>query len=295
MPTLPKCVTLVLLACFARGFKGCTKATITTGRASLRSLFAVRVISSITSKSRESSRIYAWNKAAVERRPKVKVATKTARRDEEEGVAGDLKSSLKTTLHKAGKKRDWRVALQTLDEIKLSPGLVDAMSYNIAITACGGRQLEKALDLLGEMEEEGVTPNIFIFNSAIKACGDADEYEKALTLLDEVLGRGLSPNVITYNAAIGACAKCGRWQKALDLLGEMSERQVVADVTTYNAVIEAFAGGDQWEKALDLLSDMSERGVVPNARTRTLAISACGKQGSGRRLWGYLGQLKKKL
>ncbi|CAM9128209.1 unnamed protein product [Ectocarpus sp. 12 AP-2014] len=295
MPTLPKCVTLVLLACFARGFKGCTKATMTTGRASSRTLFAVRVASSITSKSRESSRIYARNKAAVERRPKVKVVSKTAPRDEEEGVAGDLKSSLKTTLHKAGKERDWRAALQTLDEMKRSPGLLDAMSYNIAITACGGRQLGKALDLLDEMEEEGVTPNIFIFNSAIKACGDADEYEKALTLLDEVLGRGLSPNVITYNAAIGACAKCGRWQKALDLLGEMSERQVIADVTTYNAVIEAFAGGDQWEKALDLLSDMSERGVIPNARTRTLAISACGKQGSGRTLWGYLGQLKKKL
>ncbi|CAB1101136.1 unnamed protein product [Ectocarpus sp. CCAP 1310/34] len=295
MPTLPKCVTLVLLACVAHGFKGCTKATITTGHASSRTLFAVRVASSITSKSRESSRICARTIAAVERRPKVMVASKTAPRDEEEGVAGDLKSRLKTTLHKAGKKRDWRAALQTLDEMKLSPGLVDTMSYNIAITACGGRQLGKALDLLDEMEEEGVTPNIFIFNSAIKACGDADEYEKALSLLDEVFGRGLSPNLITYNAAIGACAKCGRWQKALDLLGEMSERQVVADVTTYNAVIEAFAGGDQWEKALDLLSDMSERGVVPNARTRTLAISACGKQGSGRTLWGYLGQLKKKL
>lgn len=45
---------------------------------------------------------------------------------------------------------------------------------------------EKALDLLKEMEEEGIAPTGVIYSVTITACGNGGQWQKALDLLDLV-------------------------------------------------------------------------------------------------------------
>lgn len=122
--------------------------------------------------------------------------------------------------------------------------------------ACGkaGRQRE-ALDLLGQMRDDGVQADTVVYNAAIDACSVAVDWEAALQLLQEMKdgvdapaavtsagaagtgGRGKTsvaapppPDVVSYSSAITACARAKRVDEALDLLSELrfNEVQVAA-------------------------------------------------------------------
>ena len=53
--------------------------------------------------------------------------------------------------------------------------------------ACSkGKMWRKALELLEEMKENGITPNGYTYSAAIAACGNGSQWEKALELLNQV-------------------------------------------------------------------------------------------------------------
>ena len=111
---------------------------------------------------------------------------------------------------------------------------------------------------------KNVCTQAFINNATISACEKGGQWEKALELLREMSDRGIEPNVISYSAAISACEKGSQWEKALDLLREMSDRGIEPDVISYSAAISACEKGGQWEKALDLFQEMANCGIEPN-------------------------------
>jgi pentatricopeptide repeat protein len=77
--------------------------------------------------------------------------------------------------------------LQVVKDKKLT---LDNYAYAAAIDACAkGRMWQRALELLDEMEKNGVTPNAITYSVAITACGNGGQWEKALCLLDEVRQR----------------------------------------------------------------------------------------------------------
>ena len=92
------------------------------------------------------------------------------------------------------------------------------ISYNAAIIACEkGNQWAKALDLLQEMTNSGIEPNVISYSAAISACEKGSQWEKALGLLQEMTNSGIEPNVISYSAAIKACVVAEQYVEALSL------------------------------------------------------------------------------
>ena len=71
-------------------------------------------------------------------------------------------------------------------------------------------------------------------SDAISACEKSEnQWQAALELLAEMREWGIQPDVITYNAAISACEKSkDQWQPALELLAEMRKQGIQPDVTT---------------------------------------------------------------
>jgi pentatricopeptide repeat protein len=54
------------------------------------------------------------------------------------------------------------------------------------------------------------------------ACAKAKMWKKALELLDEMEQNGIAANEITYSVAIKACGNGGQWERALALLEKVS-------------------------------------------------------------------------
>jgi len=62
----------------------------------------------------------------------------------------------------------------------------------------------KALELLEQMEEDGIEPDGFCYSSAINCCGAEGRWEEACQLIDVMKSGGPKsrPNKIAYTAAI---------------------------------------------------------------------------------------------
>lgn len=55
----------------------------------------------------------------------------------------------------------------------------------------------------------------------VSACANAGMWERSLELLKEMEENGIKPNEISYSVAIKACSNGGQWKQALALLDQV--------------------------------------------------------------------------
>lgn len=60
------------------------------------------------------------------------------------------------------------------------------------------------------MERAGLKPDVWTYNSLAKVLGSCGEWERAMGLLSDMRQRGLTPDVVSYTALISACEKSGQ-------------------------------------------------------------------------------------
>ena len=63
------------------------------------------------------------------------------------------------------------------------------------------------------MQRKCQEPDMITYSAAISACEKGKQPDKALELLEDMQWSGLEPAVITYNAAISACEKGEQWTR----------------------------------------------------------------------------------
>lgn len=74
--------------------------------------------------------------------------------------------------------------------------------------------------------------------SCMEKCCRADI---SFQLMERMKQEGVAPNVHIYNSIISACARSNLWERGLELFEEMETVGVKRDVVTYNAVLDAVA------------------------------------------------------
>ena len=126
---------------------------------------------------------------------------------------------------------------QELEALEQQLHFETAKDWNMRLSAHGRvGNLQRALDMPGEMRDAGIRPNVIVYTNLIKAC--RRQWQKAYPLLEQMRAEGIKPNAITYTHLIKACDR--HWQEALALLDEMRDRDgVEPNVYTYSAAISA--------------------------------------------------------
>ena len=91
------------------------------------------------------------------------------------------------------------------------------------------------------------------FSSAISACEKTGEWRVAMDLLDQMEREGVGRSTIAYNAAISACEKGMVPNRACEVFRRMKKAGIKPSVVSYSALISAAEKGGQWKLALDVL------------------------------------------
>lgn len=60
----------------------------------------------------------------------------------------------------------------------------------------------QALELLAELQADGLAPNIVTYTTAVEACASAGKYRSAMALLEEMPSAGIEPTVVTFSTAL---------------------------------------------------------------------------------------------
>ncbi|KAL3698017.1 hypothetical protein R1sor_012093 [Riccia sorocarpa] len=167
--------------------------------------------------------------------------------------------------------------LQDMDERKVER---DTVTYSILITAAEkekGRLL-RVWSMFDEMLINGLTPDLAVFGSLIKAFCNVGYHKQASLVLVSMEKMGLMPNVIIYNTLIDAYAKAGELEEAEGLLAEMNQRGLQPTTATLNSLVHGYGMKGQLTVAEELIVDMQKQGLTPDVFTYTSLISAYGKQ-----------------
>eukprot|EP00531_Pseudo-nitzschia_arenysensis_P000903 CAMPEP_0116141824 /NCGR_PEP_ID=MMETSP0329-20121206/14581_1 /TAXON_ID=697910 /ORGANISM="Pseudo-nitzschia arenysensis, Strain B593" /LENGTH=946 /DNA_ID=CAMNT_0003637019 /DNA_START=267 /DNA_END=3104 /DNA_ORIENTATION=+ len=229
---------------------------------------------------------------------------------EEKGIE-PTQVTYSVTISALGNGLQWERALWLLNLMRNKGMKVNLITYNAAITALAKASKNKhsaklssssasssestnsanvdtvddeemwprAVELLKQMDEDGIQPDGFCYSSAINCCGAEGRWQEACELIETMKHGGPKsrPNKVAYTAAISACGRAGQGSKALELFQNMRDDGLAADRVAYNALFSALRVSKDADRAYELWGEIcgrqSRSKTSSLATARDLAIS----------------------
>ncbi|GJS23759.1 tetratricopeptide-like helical domain-containing protein, partial [Tanacetum coccineum] len=135
-------------------------------------------------------------------------------------------------------------------------------------------KIDKALNLISEMHERGIVPNLVTYTSLVNGLCLVGRLEEAFMLFDEIQNHGISPNIDTYFTLINSLWINRKVKEALILLKKMEGLGMVRDIVLSTSII---VGMCKVRKSLldagDLLRQMTVGGHELDGVTYSLIIT----------------------
>ncbi|XP_024540214.1 pentatricopeptide repeat-containing protein At4g02750-like [Selaginella moellendorffii] len=168
----------------------------------------------------------------------------------------------------------------------------DRISWNAMITAYAqAGYCYEALEMLRNMDLEGLQPDNITFISSINCCSTVGCQVTGRQLHDDVVDLGLMAHVSVATACVSMYGKFGRLEKATEIFDKMPQRnggqlynaRVMFDcmpmqnASTWNTLIAAFGQRGDLEEATDLFHRMP----LPNLISWNTIIFANAQNGRG--------------
>eukprot|EP00448_Togula_jolla_P008559 CAMPEP_0170615260 /NCGR_PEP_ID=MMETSP0224-20130122/25241_1 /TAXON_ID=285029 /ORGANISM="Togula jolla, Strain CCCM 725" /LENGTH=257 /DNA_ID=CAMNT_0010940977 /DNA_START=65 /DNA_END=838 /DNA_ORIENTATION=- len=147
-------------------------------------------------------------------------------------------------------------------------------AYNNMIRHCmrlGNIQEGEAL--LRDMENCGVTPNVFSFNLVLNSYACKGDVQRSASLLDEMLDRNITPNDVTYATVCKVMAFNGQVRQIEEFMELLRQRDVKLNVYFYGALISACGRMSPPDVATAerTFSELVQMGLKPQSVKRCLA------------------------
>ncbi|CAH8295359.1 unnamed protein product [Eruca vesicaria subsp. sativa] len=155
--------------------------------------------------------------------------------------------------------------------------------YNALINGlCKEGDYKGGFDLMREMVEKGVSPNVISYSTLINALCSCGETELSFSLLAQMLKRGCHPNVHTLSSLVKGCFVRGTSNvDAVELWRSMIIGfELQPNVVAFNTLVQGLCSHGDMKKAMSVFSHMEENGCSPNIRTYGSLINGFAKRGS---------------
>jgi len=133
----------------------------------------------------------------------------------------------------------------------------------------------EALNLLREMQVEGVRPDNYVLPSALKACGHLSEWRRGKEIHVLILRCSFEYDVFVSSALIDMYSKCGFVGKARNVFDGMIEKDLIA----LNATVAGYVQAGLVKDALGLVDNVQLMGLRPNLVTWNTLIAGFSRAG----------------
>ncbi|VVA95295.1 unnamed protein product [Arabis nemorensis] len=149
----------------------------------------------------------------------------------------------------------------------------DTVTYNVIVNGwCLIKRTPKALEVLKEMVERGINPNLTTYNTMLKGFFRAGQIRQAWEFFLEMKKRKCEIDVVTYTTVVHGFGVAGEINRARNVFDEMIREGVLPSVATHNALIQVLCKKDSVENALVMFEEMLRKGYEPNVTTYNVLI-----------------------
>lgn len=177
-------------------------------------------------------------------------------------ISSYCKYGMQTGCRKAIRRRIWEA--NHLFRLMLFKGFVpDVVTYNCLIDGCCKTyRIERALELLNDMNEKGCVPNRVTYNSFIRYYSAVNEIDKAIEMMRRMQNLNLGvPTSSSFTPIIHALCEAGRVLEAKDFLVELVDGGSVPREYTYKLVCDALNAAEEYSLLDDGLHKRIRDGI----------------------------------
>ncbi|KAI5335669.1 PREDICTED: pentatricopeptide repeat-containing [Prunus dulcis] len=146
--------------------------------------------------------------------------------------------------------------------------LPNAVVYSALLDGfCRSENMERALELLTEMEKEGgdCSPNVVTYTSVIQKLCDKGRSKEALVILDRMEACGCAPSRVTVSILIKSFCMEDQVEEAYKLIDRVVVGRSVTYSDCYSSLVVSLARGRKPEEAEKVLRMMLDSGLKPNS------------------------------
>ncbi|KAF3949268.1 hypothetical protein CMV_024843 [Castanea mollissima] len=144
----------------------------------------------------------------------------------------------------------------------------DVYLFSTAINAfCKGGKVEDGIGLFLKMEEVGIVPNVVTYNSIIHGLCKNGRLDEAFHFKERMLRNKVKPSLITYSVLINGFVRLEKFDEANCVLKEMLDKGFVPNEIVYNTLIDGYCKTGNISEALKIRGDMVFKGIMPNSVT----------------------------
>eukprot|EP00468_Gymnochlora_sp_CCMP2014_P009291 CAMPEP_0167749544 /NCGR_PEP_ID=MMETSP0110_2-20121227/5467_1 /TAXON_ID=629695 /ORGANISM="Gymnochlora sp., Strain CCMP2014" /LENGTH=635 /DNA_ID=CAMNT_0007634711 /DNA_START=335 /DNA_END=2242 /DNA_ORIENTATION=- len=162
----------------------------------------------------------------------------------------------------------WRHALGMVDEMKSISLVPDSYTHVSVLTSFAKVKNWRQADAYFQ----GISPehkNLFVFNAFAHAMSNAGQWQRALDVLGNIKQAALKPDVYTFSTVISACVNAKRSDVAKELFSEMNSLGIKPNKVTLTSMIPIHANSGDWRKALQIYESLT---ASKSEDTKALAI-----------------------
>ncbi|KAH7294425.1 hypothetical protein KP509_28G070600 [Ceratopteris richardii] len=162
-------------------------------------------------------------------------------------------------------------AQQVFDELSKP----DILAWNILVDLYSHQELnEKALNCIGRMKIDGISPDAVTFSCILKVSGAVTDVVSGKKVHSDIIKLGfLENNTILGNTLLDMYIKCEAYEEAMQVFNALPFRDVVSWNTLISGCFER--GNDEY--ALECFDRMQHEGLYPDVVTFTYILKACGR------------------
>jgi pentatricopeptide repeat protein len=151
------------------------------------------------------------------------------------------------------------------------------VTFNTLIDACArGKQMGRLNDILSEIREAGLQPDIVTYATALKGLSAEEKVDEALALLESMHASGIrSTDEILFNGLLNACAAKRRGEDAVKVFKDMEAVGIAPSNYTLCALVKALGRSNRLDDAVALVRDIPRKyGFKANLQVYTCLLSA---------------------
>lgn len=155
--------------------------------------------------------------------------------------------------------------------------LVNVVVYNTILKGLVHvEDAHKVIAVYEEMKAEGISPDIFTYNTILNAYAQHHEGIQRVPALLEDMRTAVplvEPDLVTYSTIIKGYCKAGSTDRAFDVLKQMEARgKIVPDQIIYNILFNQCTVEHRIDDARELFAGMRSKGIVPSNYTLSMLV-----------------------
>ncbi|CAI5465300.1 unnamed protein product [Closterium sp. Yama58-4] len=170
-------------------------------------------------------------------------------------------------------ERTWGLVRAAVAATGLYPH--EGISSHLISGLCVNGQLDRAMDVLEEMQQMGFALTPRVFDPLLLQLARSRLFKEALALADVMRRMDGGLTVASFSSLIEACLQVDNIPMALELVAEMRSTGVQRNSYIYTPIIHAFCKQGKLSAAMGVLREMMADGIRPNVVVFTQLLHGC--------------------